>query len=62
MDWTSDQPGYQWDNRQTVNRLQSHLPYTIIPHGETIFLIVDVVEVYGMEADIEVARNLLGAE
>lgn len=35
---------------------------TIIPHGETIFHIDDVVEVYGMEADIEVARTLLGAE
>jgi CIC family chloride channel protein len=35
---------------------------TIIPHGETIFHIDDVVEVYGMEADIKVARTLLGSE
>jgi CIC family chloride channel protein len=35
---------------------------TIIPHGETIFHIDDVVEVYGMEADIEVTRTLLGSE
>jgi Trk K+ transport system NAD-binding subunit len=35
---------------------------TIIPHGETIFHIDDVIEVYGMEADIKVTRTLLGSE
>lgn len=35
---------------------------TIIPHGETIFHIDDVVEVYGMEADIKVTRKLLGSD
>jgi len=35
---------------------------TIIPHGKTVFHIDDVVEVYGMEADIEVTKTLLGPD
>ncbi len=35
---------------------------TIIPHGKTVFHIDDVVEVYGMEADIEITRTLLGTD
>ncbi len=31
---------------------------TIIPHGETVIRLDDIVEVYGKQADIEVTRTL----